>query len=134
MDVRMIEKLKDKLCEELETVSRKPTMNAGDLEMMHKLTDTIKNLDKIEMLEGESNYGGSRGSRRNGGSYGSDSYGEGSYTDGGYSGRGRHYVRGHYSYAEGKEELKKQMESMMEDHSLSNEDRNKISRAMAELR
>lgn len=43
--------LKEKLCEELEEISRKPEMNAGDLEMAHKLTDTIKNLDKISMLE-----------------------------------------------------------------------------------
>ena len=29
-------------------------MGAGDLEIIHKLTDTIKNLDKIEMLEEDS--------------------------------------------------------------------------------
>lgn len=35
-------------------------MSAGDLEAVHKLTDTIKNIDKIEMLEadGYSNNGG----------------------------------------------------------------------------
>ncbi len=64
--------LKDKLCAELDEIARKPEMGAGDLELAHKLTDTIKNIDKICMLEGE---------------------------DGGYSSanQGKHYVRGHYS-------------------------------------
>lgn len=43
--------LKEKLCEELEEIARKGELGAGDLEIVHKLTDTIKNLDKIEMLE-----------------------------------------------------------------------------------
>ena len=43
--------LKEKLCEELKEIARKGELGAGDLEIVHKLTDTIKNLDKIEMLE-----------------------------------------------------------------------------------
>ena len=43
--------LKDKLCDELEEIANKGELGAGDLEIIHKLTDTIKNLDKIEMLE-----------------------------------------------------------------------------------
>ena len=43
--------LKEKLCDELEEIARKGEFSAGDLEAVHKLTDTIKNLDKIEMLE-----------------------------------------------------------------------------------
>lgn len=43
--------LKEKLCEELEEIARKPEMGAGDLELIHKLTDTVKNIDKIVMLE-----------------------------------------------------------------------------------
>ena len=31
-------------------------ISAGDLETIHKLTDTIKNIDKIEMLEGDDGY------------------------------------------------------------------------------
>ena len=45
--------LKDKLCEELEEYARKQDMGAGDLEVIHKLTDTIKNIGKIEMLAEE---------------------------------------------------------------------------------
>ena len=48
--------LKDKLCEELEEIARKGELGAGDLEIIHKLTDTIKNLDKIEMLEDGDGY------------------------------------------------------------------------------
>ena len=48
--------LKEKLCEELEEIARKPEMSAGDLEAAHKLTDTNKNIDKIEMLEEDDGY------------------------------------------------------------------------------
>ena len=48
--------LKEKLCEELEEIARKGDLGAGDLEIVHKLTDTIKNIDKIEMLEEDDGY------------------------------------------------------------------------------
>lgn len=81
--MKNLENLKDKLCEELEEYARKQDMGAGDLEVIHKLTDTIKNIDKICALE-------------EGGGYSQDSgmdYGRGSS----YANRGKHYVRGHYS-------------------------------------
>ena len=79
--------LKEKLCDELEEIAKKGELGAGDLEIVHKLTDTIKNIDKIEMLEddGYSQEGYSR--------EGSNSYVRGSS----YANRGKHYVRGHYS-------------------------------------
>ena len=43
--------LKEKFCNELEEIANKGELGAGDLEIIHKLTDTIKNLDKIGMLE-----------------------------------------------------------------------------------
>lgn len=76
--------LKDKLCEELEEFARKQEMGAGDLEVIHKLTDTIKNIDKICMLE----EGGGYSEAVDGGDYGRGSS---------YANRGKHYVRGHYS-------------------------------------
>lgn len=48
--------LKEKLCRELDEIARKPEMSAGDLETVHKLTDTIKNIDKIDMLEDDEGY------------------------------------------------------------------------------
>lgn len=71
--------LKDRLCEELEEIARKPDMGPGDLELIHKLTDTIKNIGKIEMLEEEGGYSQEDGQ------------------DASYANRGKHYVRGHYS-------------------------------------
>lgn len=76
--------LKDKLCEELEEFARKQEMGAGDLEVIHKLTDTIKNIDKICMLEEDGGYS----EAVDGGDYGRGSS---------YANRGKHYVRGHYS-------------------------------------
>lgn len=49
--------IKEKLMKELYEVEEKvkksggAKMSAGDLEYIHKLTDTVKNIDKIEMLE-----------------------------------------------------------------------------------
>lgn len=45
-------KIKDMLCKEIDTIGDKSTLSAGDLETLHKLTDTVKNIDKIEKLEG----------------------------------------------------------------------------------
>ena len=88
--MKNLENLKDKLCEELEEIARKPDMGPGDLELIHKLTDTIKNIDKICMLEEEGGYSQDGG---DGASYGGGTYGNGSS----YANRGKHYVRGHYS-------------------------------------
>ena len=76
--------LKEVLCGELEEIAQKPEMSAGDLETVHKLTDTIKNIDKIVMLEEDGGYS----SAVDGGDYGRGVS---------YANRGQHYVRGHYS-------------------------------------
>ena len=55
MNQPKIDKVKidyEKLCEELKEIARKGELGAGDLEIVHKLTDTIKNLYKIEMTGG----------------------------------------------------------------------------------
>ena len=44
-------KIKKMLCKELEEYGDKKSLSSADVEMIHKLTDTVKNLDKIEMLE-----------------------------------------------------------------------------------
>lgn len=83
--------LKEMLCRELEELSQKDELSVGDLDLAHKLTDTIKNIDKIEMLESEDGYS------RAGGWEARGTYGR--YNDGGnsYARRAQHYVRGHYS-------------------------------------
>lgn len=53
-----IEKIKKMLCKELDEYAMKQKLTGGDLDMIWKLTDTVKNLDKIEMLEDGNSYDG----------------------------------------------------------------------------
>lgn len=53
-----IEKIKKMLCRELEEYGEKNRVSGSDLDMIWKLTDTVKNLDKIEMLEDGDSYDG----------------------------------------------------------------------------
>lgn len=53
-----IEKIKKMLCKELDEYAMKGKLTGGDLDMIWKLTDTVKNLDKIEMLEDGDSYDG----------------------------------------------------------------------------
>lgn len=129
--------LKEKLCDELEEIARKGELGAGDLEIIHKLTDTIKNLDKIEMLEdgGYSQAGdweiegraynrGNSYSRRK-----RDSMGR-------YSRDGRMMRSGYrdgrmYSRAEAKDDIIDQIEDMMGD--ADEKEKTILRRAMTEL-
>ena len=63
-----IEKIKKMLCKELDEYAMKGKLTMADLDAVHKLTDTVKHLDKIEMLEEESGgYSEARGGRGRGG-------------------------------------------------------------------
>ena len=53
-----IEKIKKMLCKELDEYAMKGRISGSDLDMIWKLTDTVKNLDKIEMLEDGGSYDG----------------------------------------------------------------------------
>ena len=125
--------LKDKLCKELDEIARKPEMGAGDLEISHKLTDTIKNLDKIEMLEdgGYSQAGDWEADMR--GTYGRGSSYRGRKRDsmGRYSREGRG-GRGGYSRHDAKEAMMEQMEMLMEQAG-SEREREAIRRCMGQL-
>ena len=59
-----IEKIKKMLCKELDEYAMKSKLTGGDLDMIWKLTDTVKNLDKIEMLEDDGGYSEARGRGR----------------------------------------------------------------------
>lgn len=140
--------LKDLLCAELEDYAEKGKksgkMSMGDLESIHKLTDTVKNILKIDMLEGETGYSEdgrymgegriygtsyeSGYSERGGSSY---ARGRGRYAKrdsmGRYSSRGMSYdddvsyARGGrggnrgYSRDDGKAYMMEQLDAMMED-------------------
>jgi len=97
MSMKAMEDLRDKLCEELDEVARKPEMGAGDLELAHKLTDTIKNIDKIRCIEEDGGYSQAGDWEMEG----RGTYGRGSS----YANRGKHYVRGHYSRDDGRGDM-----------------------------
>ena len=104
-----METVKDLLCAELEDYAEKGQkankMSAGDLEAIHKLTDTVKNILKIDMLEEEGGYSEDGTYMGEGRIYGT-SYDDGMHREGGYSyARGRRYARrdsmGRYSRDDG---------------------------------
>ena len=140
-----MEDLKDLLCAELEDYAEKGKksgkMSMGDLDSIHKLTDTVKNILKIDMLEEESGYSEDGHYIGEGRIYGT-SYDDEMRRGGGYSyarGRGRYakrdsmgryssrgmsydddmsYARGGrrgYSRDDGKTYMMEQLEDMMED-------------------
>ena len=114
MSKKAMYELRNMLCDELDELARKGELGAGDLEIAHKLTDTIKNIDKIEMLEDDGYPRDEDYSRRysRGGDWQADmrgTYGSGSS----YARRGTHYVRGHYSRADSMEHLREQINDMM---------------------
>lgn len=114
MSKKAMYELRNMLCDELDELARKGDLGAGDLEIAHKLTDTIKNIDKIEMMEDDSyseRYSRD-GDYSRGGDWQADmrgTYGRGSS----YARRGTHYVRGHYSRADSMEHLREQINDMM---------------------
>lgn len=55
-------KMKELLKQELDGYCKRGELSAGSLDVIHKITDTIKNIDKIMMLEGGGEY--SRGGGR----------------------------------------------------------------------
>ena len=134
--------LKDLLCAELEDYAEKGKksgkMSMGDLESIHKLTDTVKNIMKIDILKEETGYSEDGVYMGEGRIYGTsyDGYdrgtsyarGRGRYAKrdsmGRYSSRGMSYdddmsyTRGGrrgYSRDDGKAYMMEQLEDMMED-------------------
>ena len=98
--------LKKKLCKELEEIADKRELSAGDLEVIDKLTHSIKSIVTIMAMDdsGYSYNDGYSGTRRRDsmGRYADGAYDDGysgrRYSDGGYSGR-------RYSHDEGKSHM-----------------------------
>ena len=106
--------LREMLCDELDEYNRnaKNGLNERVLDTVHKLTDTIKNIDKIMMLEDGDYSRTSEWEADMRGSYGrTENYNRGNS----YANRGRHYVRGHYSRGDGRERMISDIENMMQD-------------------
>ena len=119
--------LKDLLCAELEDYAEKGKksgkMSMGDLESIHKLTDTVKNIMKIDVLKEEGGYSEDGHYMGEGRIYGTsyargrtrakrDSMGRYSRDDGMMYRGG---MRGGYSRDDGKHYMMEQLEEMMEE-------------------
>ena len=137
--MKSMHELREMLCKELDKIAEMGELSAGSLEAVHKLTDTIKNIDKIEMLE-------------DGGYSHAIDWMDGRVydQDSSYARRGRHYVRGHYSRDDGeysqrrrdsrgrysrdgaKEHMVGQLEEIME-HAETEKEREAIRRCMTQL-
>ena len=86
--MKSMEDLREMLCEELHNITEQGEITSGSLEIIDKLTHSIKSIDTIMAME-ESGYSNDRGYSRYDGSY--------RYDDG-YSRRGS-YARGRGSNA-----------------------------------
>ena len=130
--------IKEMLCYEIEEIAKKGELTPGGLETVHTLTDTIKNIDKIEMLEeydddysGDDDYSYARGRGRNAKRDRMGRYSR----DGGYGREGGNYGRTGgmmYSRDDGKEHLMRDMREMM-DEAKDERQREAYRRAMKEL-
>lgn len=131
-----MEELRDMLCEELEKITKKGELSAGSLDVVDKLTHSIKSIDTIMAMEdagysNESGYSYARGRGSNArrdsrGRYSRESMGGrgNSYEDGSYensyarngrnSNRGGSYERG-YSREDAKEELAMELKELKMD-------------------
>ena len=105
MSMYALEDLKELLCKELDEIAEKKELSAGDLETVQKLTSSIKNIHKIEMLEdgGYSRDGEWEADMRG-------TYGRGNS----YARRGSHYVRGHYSRDSARDGMRRQLQDMLD--------------------
>lgn len=140
--MKSLHKLRDMMCKELDALANKQSMSSGTIDMAYKLTDIIKNIDKIEMLEngGYSQDGYSQGGEWEASGTFGHSYDEGnSYARGRYARRdsmGR-YSRdsgySEYSRSGGKEDMMNEM-SMLMDNASNDRERQIIKRAMEELK
>ena len=117
-----MEELKEMLCEELDKITKKGELSAGSLDVVDKLTHSIKSIDTIIAMEdagysNESGYSYARGRGRNArrdsmGRYSRDMM-DSSYERGGNRGgrSNNSYARG-YSRDDAMEELVDQLREM----------------------
>lgn len=104
--------LKEMLCQRLKDYGRKGSLTSSDLEQVHLLTDTVKNIGKIEMQKGYSERG----------SYGYD-----------YDNSYKRDSMGRYSRSYG-DDMSERIEHMMHDPNTTARDKDALRRAMDLLR
>lgn len=146
-NIMKFEKLKHMLCEELKEFEEKGSLSESSLEIIWRLSDIIKNLEKLELLEEE---GYSKAymhdnemSHRRGRGYGAkrdsmvrysrdssydDGYSEHHYPDGDGRVGGNAYM---YSKSDGKEHIMHQLGQLM--HDADDEERKVLEKCMRDL-
>lgn len=126
-------KLKDALMDSLEDLDtvKSGRLKMSELEALNYITDTIKNIDKICMLEEDEGYSGAGNWEAHiNGDYGNSRRNDRRYdNESSYANRGKHLVRSHYSRADGKEITMKHLEKAME-AATDREERKAIEKAM----
>lgn len=126
-------KLKDALMDSLEDLDtvKSGRLKMSELEALNYITDTIKNIDKICMLEEDEGYSGAGNWEAHiNGDYGNSRRNDRRYdNESSYANRGKHLVRSHYSRADGKEMTMKHLEKAME-AATDREERKAIEKAM----
>lgn len=148
MEAKDYERLEEMLCKELKKIVEKGEITSSSLDMVDKLTHSIKNVYKIQMgYEGEYSgadlYGRGRSYAMDGG------YSRGRYSRGGYPmGRemyprydggdsyaqdreGTYYVGGHYSHGDGTEQG---IMEMMNQPGITSEQKRTLERALEVMR
>lgn len=137
--MKSMKTLKEILCKELDEFAYNGQVSRSDLETIRDLTESIKNICKINMFDEQgSSYDGGSGRSGSYGSYGS--YGRGGSYGSGYpsrnsrgtsetSGRG-----GRYSYGDDNEMVTQKLEEMMSQGDMSPDEEDIVRRAMDILR
>ena len=126
MEVREWEDLKKELCKKVDNIKAKGTLGTAELEVLDKLTHTIKNINKI-MDDEEGGYS-QRGYSRRGYSRNGDYSRDGMWTAEGSYDSGNSY-RG-YSRAVG-DDVRQGVRKMMNSGNLSMADRNTLEQVMS---
>lgn len=117
--MKHMDELRDMLCEELDKIAEQGQLSANSLDMVDKLTHSIKSIDTIEAMEGGSHddmsYRSYEGRNRRSRDY------DGTYERGGNrrsNRRGRSnrsYRSNNYSMAEEKDYIIGELEELMQD-------------------
>lgn len=131
MEARTSKRAKEMLCHEIEKIVGNGDLTRERLELLHKLTDTLKNFYKIEMAEEYSEDGYSKER-----SHDKDrryTYDDEDEYDRGHSGRRRHLVRSHYSYDDGREDMMDKLDELMRE-APTEKDREAIRKCMNIMR
>lgn len=114
----MYEELKEMLHKELKEVTRKGELSAGSLDVIDKITHSLKSLTA---LEGGASHRGSYGSYNSYGRYGRDGDGDGRYSEDSFrysQDRGRNSYE--YSRDAATDAMRRKLESMMNEPTSEN--------------